>query len=229
MSTICYSLHSFLQKRPEVRWPFALEDLPRNGIYFFYEAGETWGHGGTHPRIVRVGSHREGNFRARIADHYVINERKMAFNSQQAAPKDRSIFRKNIGRALLHRNNDPYLAVWDIDFTIRANREMNGFRRDIQKERHVENEVSRLLREKFSFRWIELADEKLRLGSEGLEASFIGTLGRCSECHPSANWLGRFSPKPKIAESGLWLEQHLGSIGFTEHTIADVIDLVGGC
>jgi hypothetical protein len=67
------------------------------------EAGERWGHGGELPRIVRVGTHREGNFRSRMADHYVIDERKMEFNRNQPAPKDRIslMFLQNSIRVLL--------------------------------------------------------------------------------------------------------------------------------
>lgn len=152
----------------------------------------------------------------------------MGFNRSQAAPKDRSIFRKNIGRALLHRDRDPYERMWDIDFTTRVSREMNGSRRDVEKERQIEGQVTRILREQFGFRWIELEGQERRMGSQGLEAALIGTLARCGECRPSSNWLGRFSPKPKIAQSGLWLEQHLRAPELTEVSIAEVAALFGG-
>jgi hypothetical protein len=219
---MCKRLHELAQKLPETRWPLDLSHLPRNGIYFFYEVGEIWGHGDDNPRIVRVGTHREGNFRSRIADHYVIDERKMEFSQNQAAPKDRSIFRKNLGRSLLHRDRDPYEPIWNIDFTTRASRERNAARRDVEKEKQIEYQVTRILRERFMFRWIEVEGQKRRMGSQGLEATLIGTLARCDECCPSPNWLGRFSPKPKIAKSGLWLEQHLQAAEFTEDSIADV-------
>ncbi len=227
MSLTCKRLHDLVQELSEIRWPFDSDHLPRNGIYFFYEAGEIWGHGGDRPRIVRVGTHREGNFRSRTADHYVIDERKMGFNRNQAAPKDRSIFRKNIGRALLHRDRDPYEALWNIDFTTRASRETNGSRRDVEKEKQIEGQVTRILRERFTFRWIELEGQERRMGSQGLEAVLIGTLARCGECRPSSNWLGRFSPKPKIAQSGLWLEQHLQAPELTEDSIAEVAAVFG--
>lgn len=227
MSLTCKRLHDLVQELPEARWPFDSDHLPWNGIYFFYEAGEIWGHGGDRPRIVRVGTHREGNFRSRIADHYVIDERKMGFNQNQAAPKDRSIFRKNIGRALLHRDHDPYEALWNIDFTTRASRETNGSRRDVEKEKQIEGQVTRILRERFTFRWIALEGQERRMGSQGLETVFIGTLAKCGECRPSSNWLGRFSPKPKIAQSGLWLEQHLEAPELTEASIAEIAALFG--
>lgn len=226
MSAKCLQLHKLIQKLPEERWPFHLDRLPRNGIYFFFEKGETWGHGGAQPRIVRVGTHREGNFRSRIADHYVLDDRKMFFNQHQPAPKDRSIFRKNIGRALLLRDQDPYLSVWNIDFTTPASRERDGFRRDVEKEKQVEGQVTRILHEQFSFRWLELNGEKHRMGSQGLEAAFIGTLANCCECHPSSHWLGRSSPKPKITHSGLWQEQYLTSLEITERSLAEVAALL---
>jgi hypothetical protein len=47
------------------------------------------------------------------------------------------------------------------------------------------------------------------MGDEGLERALIGTVASCRNCRPSAQWLGNYSPKPKIRESGLWLVQHL--------------------
>jgi len=226
MSRICRRLHEVLCNAPEMRWPFEFDDLPSNGIYFFYEDGEVWGHGGDDQRIVRVGTHREGNFRSRMADHYIVNERKMDFDKNKAAPKDRSIFRKNLGRALLHRDHDPYEVIWNIDFTTRAFREEHGHRRDIEKERQLERDITQLLREQFTFRWIELEGQDRRMGSKGLEAGLIGTLARCDECDPSKNWLGRLSPKAKIVSSGLWLLQHLGAPELDEDSIKEIEDLV---
>lgn len=222
MTEACKYLHEIVQSLPEVRWPFATDHLPRNGIYFFSEEGEYWGHGGDVARVVRVGTHREGNFRSRMADHFILSERKMEFTSKRAAPKDRSIFRKNIGRALLNRDKDPYLAVWEIDFTTRAVRESMSVRRDVEKERLTEREVTRNLRERFSFRWIEVEGQEQRMGSEGLEAALIGTLSACRECRPGAGWLGQFSPKPKITQSGLWLEQHLNAPSLSVDSLARV-------
>lgn len=87
--------------------PVRSQKLPKNGIYFFYEEGEFWGHGDRRLRIVRVGTHKSNNFRNRIAEHFLLREHKMNFDRNKPKPSDRSIFRKNIGRALLNKNNDP--------------------------------------------------------------------------------------------------------------------------
>jgi hypothetical protein len=209
LSELCKRLHEQLERLRLFAFPFALNELPDNGIYFFYEQGECWGHGGTKPRIVRVGTHRDGNFRTRIAEHYLLNERKMNFTKDQSAPHDRSIFRKNIGRCLLSRTKDPYISIWELDFMKRAVCEAHRDSRNISREAEIEGEITRILREQFSFRCIEVAAQVHRMGSEGLERALIGTLASCGECQPSSQWLGKYSPKQKICNSGLWLVQHL--------------------
>jgi len=209
MSELCKWLHEQLEQLPLIRFPFRLELLPKNGIYFFYEAGEVWGHGGNKLRIVRVGTHKNGNFRNRIKEHYLLDETWMNFDKNRPKPSDRSIFRKNIGRALLNRGKDSYLQIWDIDFMTRRNKELWGSKRDIEKEKRVEEMITRIIRERFSFRFIILESQAERMGSKGLESSLIGTLSHCKLCKPSANWIGNYSPLQKIRESGLWLVQHL--------------------
>ncbi len=211
MSETCKWLHQQLEKLPLKGFPFDLNHLPHNGVYFFYEKGETWGHGSRAARIVRIGTHRDGNFRSRISEHYVLDESKMDFDSRKPAPKDRSIFRKNIGRALLKRNKDPYLEVWEIDFVEKTSRHKLSHLRNIAKEQAIEREISRLLRKKFRFRFIVMDVRVARMGTEGIESKLIGTVSRCEACRASSNWLGNHSPKRPIQESGLWLIQHLRS------------------
>ena len=192
---------------PVVRHPFNPEYLPENGIYFFYEEGETWGHGADKPRIVRIGSHRgQGNLRSRISETYLPDERKLDFGPDNPKPADRSIFRKNLGRALLNRDGDDYLQVWDIDFTLTANRDRLRRRRDIGKEKRLEEAISRLLRDRFAFRAITVDDRTRRTD---LEKHLIGTVAGCTLCRPSHDWLGRHSPETKIARGNLWQVQNL--------------------
>lgn len=211
MSEHCQWLHEQLQARPVMRFPFDEAELPENGIYFFYEDGEVWGHSGQQPRIVRIGTHRDGNFRSRVADHYLSGGRRMDLHVNKPAPKDRSIFRKHLGRALLSKAQDSYLEIWNIDFTTNRNRQAYSNRRNLAKEREIEEQVTYLLREKFSFRYLELDVAVARMGNKGLEAALIGTVAACTHCKPSVSWLGHCSPKPQIRQSGLWLVQHLNS------------------
>jgi len=208
-AALCEWLHQSLDALPLFSYLFDVAALPSNGVYFFYEKGERCGHHAAKPRIVRVGTHRDGNFRSRIAEHFLLNERKMAFTEDQPAPHDRSIFRKHIGGALLNKARDPYLSVWEIDLTPRKTRDSKRHLRDISKESAIEREVTQVLRQNFSFRFIEIADEMQRMGNQGLERALIGTLASCPQCRPSAGWLGCYSPNVRICESGLWLIQNL--------------------
>ena len=204
---LCCAVHKAARALPRIAYPFERSGLPRNGIYLFFEAGEYDGHT-CDERIVRVGTHRRGNFRSRISEHYLLDG-EPDIRADRPAPKDRSIFRKNLGRAWIRRQGIEYLEVWNIDFTASRKRQEHAHRRKVAVERQVETNVTALLREEFSFVWIPLADEAERMGSGGLEGRLIGTLAQCSSCVPSPGWLGRHSPDPRIQTSGLWQVQHL--------------------
>ena len=185
-------------------------------LHFFYEEGEVWGHGGNRPRIVRIGTHRDGNFRSRMSEHFLLNESSMRFYVTSSRPHDRSIFRKNLGRALLNRDGDSYLEMWNRDFIKGETRIRYQSQRDIEKERKLESEVTEILRKRFSFRFIIVVDQTERMGTSGLESRLIGTVAHCDECSPSNHWLGLHSPIEKISKGRLWLVQHLNSPPITD-------------
>ncbi|MGQ9552251.1 MAG: hypothetical protein ACUVUE_07485 [Candidatus Bathycorpusculaceae bacterium] len=188
MSEICQRLHSIFNSLPRQRFPFYEEAIPRNGIYILFENGE---HAHGMDRIVRVGTHTGVyQLRSRLRQHFV-NEN-----------KDRSIFRKNIGRAILQKASDPFLKQWEWDLTTRIAREIYLPLLDIEKQHSVEQAVSEYIQRNLSFVvfCIEGKEERLEW-----EQKIISTLSWCEECHPSCNWLGMHSPKKKIRESGLWL------------------------
>jgi hypothetical protein len=167
----CSWLHNQLGFLPLVRFPFDVKALPSNCIYFFYEEDEIADHGnGLKPRIVRIGTHRENNFQSRIAEHFLLSESKTNFTIANPKPSDRSIFRKNIGRALLNKNNDYYLKIWNIDYTSKENRLKGNLMRYIEKERQIESEITKILRARFSLRYIVLEEQEIRIGEQGLES-----------------------------------------------------------
>lgn len=226
MSEICKWLHECLDELPLINYPFELEQLPKNGIYFFCENGETWGHDGLCLRIVRVGTHKQENFRSRIKEHYLLDESKMNFDKEKTKPSDRSIFRKNIGRALLSKKKDNYLKIWGIDFTYKETRNSLGHIRDINKEKNIECKITRILREKFSFRFLVIDEQYERMGSQGLESTLIGTIARCNLCEPSDSWLGNYSPKNQIRESGLWQTQLIKADALNENNKKSISEAI---
>jgi len=225
MSEKCKRLHETLERLPIIKYPFDLKCLPESGIYFFYEKGEMWGHGGNKPRIVRIGTHKKNNFKSRMADHYLI-DRKIVYDVNKPKPSDRSIFRKNLGRAILNKNNDSYLQIWNVDFTLKENRNNMKNERDLQKEKEIENQISCLLEYNFFFRFIIFDNEEKRIGTDSLEKRLIGTVANCTECQPSNYWLGKYSSIEKIRRSGLWIVQYLQSESIDEKDMLLIEDLI---
>ncbi|MCL5262291.1 MAG: hypothetical protein M1390_00400, partial [Candidatus Marsarchaeota archaeon] len=70
----------------------------------------------------------------------------------------------------------------------------------------IEKQVSDYMRSNLSFVVFEVEKKEERLF---LESRLISTVSLCGSCKPSPGWLGNFSPKPKIRESGLWLVNEL--------------------
>lgn len=157
------------------------KSLPSNEIYFFYEEGEIIDHRyGLKPRIVRIGTHKENNFQSRISEHFLLKESKMNFTIANPKPSDRSIFRKNIGRALLNKNNGYYLKILNIDYMFKENCLKMNLMRNIEKEKQIESEISKILRDTFSLRFIALEGQQKRIGKEELECRLIGTVANCN-------------------------------------------------
>src|SRR4030095_6131104 len=99
---------------------------------------EKGGHGVE--RIVCIGAHKgQNNLVPRIREHF------------DALNKDRSIFRKHIGRCLLAKEHEPFLDQWQLDLTSTASGAMNGHEVDQARLEQVENEVTRYITENFSF------------------------------------------------------------------------------
>lgn len=187
MSKNCQAIHECFNGLKTHSFPFNKQEIPKNGIYILFEKGE-FGHSSN--RIVRIGTHTGDNqLRSRLNQHFV-NEN-----------KDRSIFRKNIGRALLYHDNDPFLKQWDLDLTTRKAKELHSDSVDFVKQKETEKRVTKYIQDNFSFAVFQVDDKEERLG---LESKIISTVSLCEECKPSSHWLGSFSPKEKIRKSGLW-------------------------
>ena len=103
MSETCRWLHHSVNRLTRFGFPVDEHRIPKGGIYVLFEEGET-AHGGD--RIARIGTHTgEGQLPSRLQKHFLREN------------KDRSIFRKNIGRCLLSRDGDTFLAWWELDLT----------------------------------------------------------------------------------------------------------------
>ncbi len=192
MSVICNKLHYMFVSKKRHHFPFNESEIPQNGIYVLFEKGEM-AHGTE--RIVRIGTHTgEGRLLSRIKEHFLKEN------------KDRSIFRKNIGRAILAKSNDTFLEQWNWDLTTRENKNKLLPLLDTKKQAQIEKEVTKYIQENFSFVVFEVPSKDDRLD---LESKIISTVSLCQDCEASTGWLGNSSPISKIQQSGLWLVQGL--------------------
>ena len=184
----------------------SLESVPMNGIYLLFEKGEQ--EDGI-DRVVRVGTHTGTDLlTARLNQHYEIEN------------KDRSIFRTNLGRALLNDRNDSYLEVWSRNNTTRKVRAMNLPFRIIEKESLLEKEISTIIQNNFSFSIIEVQNKDYRLY---LETALIASFA-FAKIKPSESWLGYKSPVKKIRESGLWQVQGILRTPINAYDLAYIKD-----
>jgi len=205
MSKNCNTIHQWFNGMKKHSFLFNEQEIPENGIYILFEKGE-FAHSTN--RIVRIGTHTGNNqLRSRLFQHF-LNEN-----------KDRSIFRKNIGRALLNKDKDSFLEKWELDLTTRNAKDQHSNSVDFDKQKETEKRVTKYIQNNFSFVVFQIDDKDKRLE---IESKIISTVSLCDECKPSANWLGNFSPKEKIRKSGLWLVNELWKTPLSD---ADMIEL----
>lgn len=192
MSKECTKIHELTRGLERYGFPFDESKIPANGIYILFEDGEKGHHG---DRIVRVGTHTGLNqLSSRLKQHFLNKN------------KDRSIFRKNIGRALLNRNNDLFIEFWELDLTTRKAKDKYSSSVDFNYQKNVEDQVSNYIQNNFSFCVFEVKNKEERLEAE---SRIISTVSWCDECKQTKEWLGNSSPKEKIVKSGLWLVNEL--------------------
>ena len=191
MPRLCDELHLWANALPVFSFPFDARALPFNGIYLLFEKGET-AHGTN--RIVRVGTHTGNNqLRSRLKQHFLVEN------------KDRSIFRKNIGRALLNKDKDSFLSDWELDLTARKAKDQHSGRIDMSRQRAVEKRVSDYIQSSFSFAVVPITEKEQRLQ---LEARLISTISLCEICRPSSVWLGQFLRKAVVTQYHRYLLEH---------------------
>ena len=209
MSKNCNTIHQWFNGMRKFTFPFDKQEIPENGIYILFEKGE-FAHSTN--RIVRVGTHTGQNqLRSRLFQHFLKEN------------KDRSIFRKNIGRALLNKDEDPFLEKWELDLTTRNAKDKYSNSIDFDKQKEIEKRVTKYIQENFSFVVFQIDDKDKRLN---FESKIISTVSLCEECKPSKNWLGNFSPKEKIRKSGLWLVNELWKTPLNDEDMIELKQLL---
>ena len=176
-------------------------DWPQRGVYFFRETGENRTDTGDGPRVVRVGTHalRAGagaKLWGRISQH------RGTMNPLGGNHRG-SIFRLIIGAALIERNGYSYPTWGHGNSAPRETRE---------GERPLEREVSAVIGA-MPFLWLAVDDEpgpdSLRGYIERNAIALLSNYGRTPIDPPSSEWLGHYSDREKVRQSGLWNNNHV--------------------
>jgi hypothetical protein len=205
----CETIHRWFNKLEKYNFQFDKKEIPKNGISIIFEEGE-FAHSTN--RIVRIGTHTgQNNLANRLSEHFIKEN------------KDRSIFRKNIGRAILNKNNNDYLPIWNLDLTSKSKKEEYSGNIDTEKQGKIERQISEYIQNMFSFAVLKIDNKYTRLD---LKSKIISTVSWCNDCKPSDKWLGNYSPKPKIRNSGLWLEQGLWKTPLNNNDMKCIWELI---
>ena len=154
---LCMDIYSIISILPRFSFQTPKKTLPSNGIYLFFEQGETIDN--NLGRIVRIGTHKaDGRFPKRIRQHY-------GNISSLKGNKNSSVFRKHLGGAMLRKVNDadPRLNDW--------------LTQDGPTFQEVEENVSKVLRERFTFSCFHVENKGVfrKRFNSAFSAIFLGT------------------------------------------------------
>ena len=177
-------------------------DLPTHGVYFFFDETEATRFSNIIPRLVRVGTHgvsvgSTATLRNRLRTH---------FGTRAGQGNHRaSVFRLHIGRAIIERENlQEQFPDWGRGQS--APREITD--REATLEKRVSHYIGNL--RVLAIPVLDSAGKSSMRAT--IERQFIAmfTEHLCALESASPNWLGLFSDKPNIKESGLWNVRDVG-------------------
>lgn len=178
-------------------------ELPKQGVYFFFDAGESTKYSTTIPRLVRIGTHgvsagSTATLRNRLRTHLGT---RAGLGNHRA-----SVFRLHVGRAIIERDglHDQFPNWGKGQSAEKAITEQEVF-----LEKAVSEYVGALL-----VLYTPISDSSGTTSLRALvETQFIALFSEnmCPLETPSSVWLGRYSDKPTIREIGLWNIRDVGS------------------
>lgn len=191
---------------------------PKRGVYFFFEPNEFRTTQADKMRVVRVGTHAvssgsKSTLWGRLRSHKGLNS--------GGGNHRGSIFRLHVGAALLAKT-DIELATWGVNSS--ASREIR------QNETQLEQQVSAYIG-KMPFLWLAVDDEPSTASHRSvIEKNSIILLAGQDGYSPldksSREWLGHWSARDKIRQSGLWNLNYVASLGQQYSYDAGFLDLM---
>lgn len=188
-------------------------DWPTHGVYFFFEDGEMREDGAS-PRVTRVGTHAvSATSRTTLWNRLRAHKGTTGGNLPDGGNHRGSIFRLHVGAALLEKHGET-LESWGVK---------SSASRGIRTAEHDhELLVSSYIRS-MPFLWLEVPGAggpgNARSEIETNSIALLSNLSRPPIDPPSPHWLGCYSTRESIRNSGLWNVQHLEK--FHESTFLD--------
>jgi hypothetical protein len=173
-------------------------DLPKNGVYFFFEDGE-YRENSESKRIVRVGTHAvQANSKSTL-----FKRLKQHIGPKHGFGRHRmSVQRELIGLSMINKTNSK---------AIYSNWGIRSFKNDktvIEYEKQMEKLVTDYISEKMPFTVLKVDGESssnnLRAYIERNTIMLLSNYNRLAIDPPSENWLGHSSGNDKVINSGLW-------------------------
>lgn len=176
---------------------------PEKGIYFFFDPNE-YRSQSTELRVVRVGTHMVSTGAKSIFWRRLYTHRgpTSGYGNHRG-----SIFRLHVGAAMIQKAKGRiHVPTWGVGQS--ALKEIRN--QELILEKKVSDYIGRLL-----FLWINIPDSAGAQSDRAyIEKNAIGLLsgsGRYVDI-PSKGWLGHYSPRIEIRESGLWNLNHINYI-----------------
>ena len=182
---------------------------PVRGIYFFFEPGQDRTTSGVGPRVTRIGTHAlKAGSRSTLWQRLSQHQGNVGGATPGGGNHRGSVFRLHVGAALIHRDHWPAAqsATWGVG--------SNAPRAVRDREQALEQAVTRHIRS-MPFLWLAVEDEPGPDSLRGyLERNGIALLSNAgSPGDPvdpaSPTWLGRWSARFAILDSGLWNVNHV--------------------
>ena len=185
---------------------------PRRGVYFFFEDGEGRSKPNRGLRVVRIGTHAlkaasQSSLWDRLSQH--------RGSSRSGTGNHRgSIFRLIVGVALARRGDTPLPPSWGVGSDASAAARQLGVDRETVKreEADLERRASEHIGH-MPFLWLCVDDPPGPASLRGvIERNAIALLSHApgpAVDPPSNRWLGAFSDRQRVRESGLWNNRHV--------------------
>ena len=177
-------------------------DWPQRGVYFFFEDRELRSGSGCGSKVVRIGTHAlKANARASLWNR--LNQHRGTLNPLGGNHRG-SIFRLLVGDAMIRREEIIGVGTWG--------QGSNAPREIRDAERTMEVEVSHHIGT-MPFLTLPVDDspgpDSLRGYIERNAIALLSGYSREPVDEPSRNWLGLYSSRKRVRESGLWNNNHV--------------------